>query len=390
MRSGLRALWDERRPAAPPARVWRDGVLVGVVAVASTVEVALRTDRAWLALVVSVSAVIALALLWRRTHPLAAVAAAFGTLIAFDVARIVAVDATALTSVAATLVLPYALLRWGSGREAAGGLGIILVWLGVTHVADPASVAEVVAGYAFFGLSAAFGASIRFHAVARLRDLEQARLQQRNELARDLHDTIGHHVSGIAVQAQAGQALASSDPDRALAVLPTIEDAASRALEEMRAIVGILRDGAGPDLAPQPGIRDIARLASDVGPPSVDVRLSGATDDVPPSVGVALHRIAQEALTNARRHARHATRVDIEVHGEDERVRLTVRDDGDPVSANHDPAGFGLLGMRERTGLLGGTLVAGPHTDGGWIVVATLPTGPAATARLGPLEGRRS
>ena len=237
--------------------MWRDWALLGVAVTASLIEVALRPDRTWLLTALAVSIVVALCVLWRRTHPLAAVAVAFGTLIVFDVARIVASDATGLASIAFVLVLPYALLRWASGREAVIGLGIILVWLVTTHVADPTTVRDVVAAYGFFLFSAALGASIRFHATTLMRDIERAELRQRHELARDLHDTIGHHMSGIVIQAQAGQALAASHPDRALAVLETIEQAATRALAEMRTIVGVLRVGAEPDLAPQPGLADI-------------------------------------------------------------------------------------------------------------------------------------
>lgn len=168
------------------------------------------------------------------------------------------------------------------GREAVIGLGIILVWLGVTHVSDPTTVAEGVTAYGFFLFPAALGASIRFCESTRIREIEQAELRQRHELARDLHDTVGHHVSGIVIQAQAGQALAASHPDRALAVLATIEGAAARALEEMRAIVGVLRDGAEPDRAPQPDITSIERLARTAGSPRIDVHLSGTLDDLPP------------------------------------------------------------------------------------------------------------
>lgn len=174
------------------------------------------------------------------------VAVALGTLIVFDVARIVASDATGLSGIAVALVLPVVPL----GREAAIGLGIILVWLGVTHVADPTTVGEMVAGYGFFLFSAVLGASIRFHATTRMRDIERAELRQRHALARDLHDTIGDHMSGIVIQAQAGQAFSAPHPDRALAVLETIEQAATRALAEMRTIVGVLRVEAEPDLAP--------------------------------------------------------------------------------------------------------------------------------------------
>ncbi|MHA6783120.1 histidine kinase [Pseudonocardia saturnea] len=379
--SNLRAWWAEPRPPHPPARVWRDWALVAVVVSWSVVETVLRQDLAWWRpVVLTVSVVIALALLWRRTHPLGAVAAAFGALIAFDLARIFAIDGTGLNSIAAVLVLPYSLFRWGAGREAAIGLGMILVWLPVTLAAVPADPAEVVAGYGFFLFSAALGTSIRYHANARVRDIEQAELRQRNQLARELHDTVGHHVSAIAIQAQAGRALAASHPDRALATLETIEEAASRTLEEMRAMVGVLRDGTEPEFAPHPGMADIEQLARSVGGwPRVDVQLSGDLDDLNPSVGIALYRIAQEAVTNAVRHARHATGVTIHVAAEGEQVRLTVRDDGDASTTGHTPPGHGLVGMAERASLLGGTLQAGPDPDGGWTVDAVLPRSVATT-----------
>ncbi len=371
----LRSLWAESRPAHPPARVWRDWAQVAVVVSWSVMETLLRQDLAWRPIVLTLGVVLALTLLWRRTHPLRAVAVAFGTLTAVDVARILsAADTALLTSTAAAPLLPYALFRWGAGREAGIGLGVILVWLGVTHVADPTSLAEGVGTFGFFLFPAALGASIRYHANTRTRDIEQAKLRQRNQLARELHDTVGHHVSAIAIQAQAGRALAESHPDRALATLETIEEAASRTLEEMRAMVGVLRDGAEPDLAPQPGVADIERLARTVGGKlRVDVELSGEFDDLNPSVGVALYRIAQEAVTNAARHARHATRIRIHASDEGGQVRLTVRDDGDDSPTGHTPPGYGLVGMAERASLLGGTLHARPHPDGGWTVDAVLP-----------------
>lgn len=378
--NSLRALWNEPRPAAPPIRVWRDWALLAVVLAGSALEVVLREDRSWLAIALAPSVVIALTLLWRRTRPLAAVTVAFGTLLAFELARIVAIDVTALHSVAAALVLSYALLRWGAGREAALGLGAIFVWLAVTHIADPASFDEVIAGYAFFLFAAALGASVRFHTGSRLRDIEQAQLRLRNDLARELHDTVGHHVLAIAIQAQAGRAMAASHPDRGLAVLETIEEAASRTMEEMRTMVGLLREEGTPDLGPQPGLADVARLARDVGDwPRVDVHLSGDLDGLPPSVTAALYRIAQEAVTNTMRHARNATRVTVEVGGDAHRVQLTVHDDGDTVPTGAHAPGYGLLGMTERTSLLGGELRAGPDPGGGWTVDVTLPRGRPTT-----------
>jgi signal transduction histidine kinase len=386
VRTVLQGLWAEPRPAHAPVRVWRDWALLAVLASGSALELLLREDRAWAPLVLAVSLVVALTLMWRRTHPLAAAAVAFGTMIAWDVARIFVIDATNLLTIAGLLMLPYALFRWGSGREAAVGLGIILGWLPVTHVADPTASAQVglpptevvtvVGAYGFFLFSAALGASIRFHAHARTRDIEQAKLRQRNELARELHDAVGHHVSAIVIQAQAGRALAASQPDRALGTLETIEETASRTLKEMRTMVGLLRDGAGPDFAPQPGLADIERLARRVGGwPRVDVQVAGDFAALSPGLGVALYRIAQESVTNAVRHARYATRITVRVGDEDEQVRLTVRDDGAAGPTGHTPAGYGLVGMAERASLLGGTLQAGPDPDGGWTVSALLPKG---------------
>jgi signal transduction histidine kinase len=358
--------------------VWRDRALVAVVVSWSVVETLLREDLAWGPVMVTVCTLIALSLLWRRAHPLGAVAAGFGTLIAFDVARILAaVDTTGLLSIAAVLVLPYSLFRWGAGREAAVGLGLILAWLPITHVAEPQSAGEMFAGYGFFLSSAAWGAAIRFHATVRVRDVEQAKLRQRSELARELHDSVGHHVSAIAVQAQAGRALAASDTDRALAVLATIEEAASRTLEEMRAMVGILRDGNEAELAPPPGLADIERLAHGLGKgPRVDVHLSGDFAELSPSVGAALYRIAQESVTNGLRHARHATRITVRVADEGDEVRLTVRDDGEAGAGARTSSGHGLAGMSERATLLGGTVRAGRGPgERGWTVDAVLPKG---------------
>ena len=370
----LAGVWDEPRPARPPVRVWRDWAVVAVLVTGSFVEVLLRDDRAWAPLVVSVSLAVAACLLWRRTSPLAAVAVAFGALLAFDIARIVAVEATGLQSIAGVLVLPYALLRWGAGREAVLGLGIILIWLPVALVVDPTSPAERVAGYGFFLFSAALGAAVRYRTSSHDREIAQVRLRQRNELARELHDTVGHRVSAIAVQAQAGRALSAADPERALATLVTIEEEASRTLTEMRALVGVLRDGTDADLAPRRGLADIERLARPGGDVlGVRVQVSLDVDAVDPAVGTALYLITAEAVTNATRHASGATRVTIDVAASRGQVRLRVHDDGAARTAGSAAAGFGLRGMAERASLLGGTLRAGPDPDGGWSVDASLP-----------------
>lgn len=385
------SLWGEPRSAGAPARGPRDRVLVAVLIGWSVLEVVLRHDLApgplSLPAVLPLVAVLAVvgSLLWRRSHPLIAVAVSFGTLTLVDIVRILSGSTDTLpNSISATLILAYALFRWGSGREAASGLGVILLWLTVTYetyMSDPVSPAERVAGYAFFLFAAALGAAIRYRAKVRLRDLEQVRAREREQLARELHDTVAHHVSGIAIQAQAGRAVAATHPDRAVEALAVIEDAATLTLTELRTIVGVLRvppatEPAGePDteLAPQPRVADIEQLATgDRARPRVEVTLAGELDDLSPAVGAAVYRLAQESVTNARRHARHATRVVVAVTGEPEQVRLTVQDDG-TAGGGHASAGYGLVGMQERTALLGGTFHAGPTPERGWRVEAALP-----------------
>jgi signal transduction histidine kinase len=163
--------------------------------------------------------------------------------------------------------------------------------------------------------------------------------------------------------------------------LEAIGEEASRTLDEMRTMVGALRQGEEPDLAPQPGVADIERLARSTGNrPRVDVELWGDLDDLRPSVDTALYRLAQESITNALRHARHATRILVCVTGDDDDVRLTVRDDGiaSPAGASSS-SGYGLTGMTERAKLLGGTLEAGPNRNRGWTVSAVLPRNGTAT-----------
>jgi signal transduction histidine kinase len=182
-------------------------------------------------------------------------------------------------------------------------------------------------------------------------------------------------VSAIAIQAQAGRTVAESRPEAVLDALLAVEKEASRALTEMRTIVGALRRGEQSDLTPQPGVADIEGLARNTGnAPRVDVTLTGDLDELPPSVDAAVYRIAQESVTNALRHARHATLVRVVVAGEDDRVGITVRDDGDARPADAGSvSSFGLLGMAERARLLGGYFEAGPNRDGGWTVRAALP-----------------
>jgi len=354
-------------------------MLVAVLVPTAVLEGILREDLVWRGVALVLGVALVFTLLWRRTHPLVAVAVAFGALAAVEVAALFAADGpVGLDTTTYVILLPYSLFRWGAGREAAIGLAIILVVILVVAVlgvaGDSTGVADAVFGSAFLLFPAALGASVRYRASSRLRELDQVKLREREQLARELHDTVAHHVSAIAIQAQAGRTVATSDPGSAVRALEVIEEEASRTLAEMRAMVGVLREGEEPDLAPQRGVADIVRLARSAGQrPHVEVDLSGELGDLRPSVGAAIYCLAQEAITNAVRHARHATCINVCVAGDDDCVRLTVRDDGDASSAARGPAGYGLVGMTERATLLGGTLEAGPSLDRGWTVTAVLP-----------------
>ncbi len=372
--TALRSMWAEPRPSDAPARGPRDWGLVATLVVWSLLDILLRDGLAPLPLLLVAVLVVIAPQPWRRTHPFLVVAVAFSTLTIVDTVRILTdTDGALLNSMAASLVLAYALFRWGSGREAASGFVFVLLWLAVTNVADTTNLADSVAAYGFFLFAASLGAAIRYRARIRVRDIEQATALEREQLARELHDTVAHHVSGIAIQAQAGRAVAAAHPERAVEALATIEEAASRTLAEMRAIVGVLRASQETELAPQPGMAEVEQLGTDGATrPRVTVTLTGELDDLSPAVGAAIYRMAQESVTNARRHARHATRVSVAVTGHAEQVRLTVDDDGS-AAGSRAATGYGLVGMRERSSLLGGTFHAGPAAERGWRVEATLP-----------------
>ncbi|MCC8930359.1 MULTISPECIES: sensor histidine kinase [Nocardiaceae] len=376
MSNPLRSLLEEPRPSAPPVRVWRDWALLALVTVSGVLEVVLREDMPLPGLSVVLAVGLAPLLLWRRTHPLAAVATAFGVVAVVDIV-LIASDAPPLDvyTMVYFLLLPYALFRWGSGREAVAGLAIILFAATMGFIVGWTGVADAIGGVAVLMSAFALGWAVRSQHDARERGLEQVKSEERVLLARELHDTVAHHVSAIAVQAQAGRALAATSPSSPLEALEVIEAEASRTLAEMRAMVRVLRNKAPANYAPQPGVVDLERLsgASPTGP-RVKVTVTGDLAALPRAVDAAVFRIAQEGVTNALRHARNATLVDVRVAGDQSTVSVTVRDDGDAGPGDPDPdAGFGLAGMVERALLVGGKCRAGPCPGGGWAVVATLP-----------------
>ena len=372
MTSPLRSVWDA--PAAappPPRRVWRDWVLVAVLPLVAVLEAAARPEVPWRWLWAVMLVALVPTLLWRRTHPLLMLAIAFGV---GSIVTLVTGGDTQLVTTAYMLLLVYAAVRWGTGRAMLFA-GVILLASSALSFAfgGPAPIGDVIGGLAVLITTASLGVAFRWRTAARARELDRVKLSERELLARDLHDTVAHHVSAIAIQAQAGTAVAATDPDAAARVLRVIEGEASRTLAEMRSIVRVLRREDAPETtAPSPGIAELRNLAQSApGGPVVDVQLTGDVDAVPPPIAAAVYRLAQEGVTNARRHARNATRIDVRVHVEEAGIRLDVRDDGDPV-ASATP-GYGITGMIERATLLGGTCEAGPAPDGGWAVSAVLP-----------------
>lgn len=379
MRDLLRSLWDEPRPALPPPQAWGDWALVGVLVPLALLEGFLRPDLPWRTLAVVITVALVPTLLWRRTRPLLMLAIAFTTT---GLAPLVTGSHPPETfTMAFLLVLVYSLSRWGSGHEAVTGLVVVIGQVCLSTVLGRTGLADATGAFTVSFAAIALGAAFRYRAGARTRALDQVKLVERARLARDLHDTVAHHVSAIAIRAQAGLATVDSQPGAAADALRLIEAEASRALAEMRGMVHVLRRDEPADLAPSPRIADLEQLAgrTRTGPP-VDVGITGDLDDVPPSVGAAIYRLAQESITNARRHARHATRIEVRVAADDTSVRLRVSDDGDPSSGRPSASpGFGLIGMVERADLLGGTCEAGPNADRGWTVTATLPRTRSAT-----------
>lgn len=364
----LSALSAPAAVPAPPRRVWRDWALIGLLVPAILIEGLVRWESPGVPVWSLVMLIIVPSLLWRRQRPFTMFAIAH---IPTEILNIATGRQVELISAGFILVLVYAVFRWGNGRARLGAGGLLVVTILTTSIGRADWVATLIGGAAVMVVTILIGVLLRQRAASRLRELETVRARERADLARDLHDIVAHHVSAITVQAQAGLAVAAKDPAGAVAALTVIEAEASRTLTEMRAMVGTLRDTDTAELMPLPGIPELRALAGVTGQgPSVGVRLDGPVDDLPPAIGAVLYRIAQESVTNARRHARGATLIDVLLVADDSGATLTVRDNGEGGTVGS--TGFGIPGMTERAALLGGMFSAGPDGDG-WVTRATLP-----------------
>lgn len=369
-----RSIWREPRPADAPPIGRLDWLLVGVVAAAALVEGIARPGLAWQPLVTVLALALLPALLWRRGRPLMAALVGWGVAGLLSVLQLtVHAGDLGLYSTMAVLILLYSLVRWGSGREMVLGTAFVTVVVALGMYASSAGLADVFGGSVLLLLFVALAAVFRYRADLWHRQQREIRNQERVALARELHDTVAHHVSAIAVQAQAGGVVAGIQPEKAAEFLAVIESEASRTLAEMRSMVRVLREEEAVAYSPQLGVADLPALARADATPTVEVSLDGSLTRLARPVDTALYRLAQESLTNAVRHARSATRVGIDVRREGDAVRLRVSDDGQTEPGPAPEPGFGLLGMAERAQLLGGSLSAGPGPEGGWVVEAVLP-----------------
>jgi signal transduction histidine kinase len=211
-----------------------------------------------------------------------------------------------------------------------------------------------------------------------LSELEKARrtvLEERTRIARELHDVVAHHMSMVVVQAESAPYRLNGLTPEATAEFASISGSARQALTEIRALLGVLRsDGEGRSRAPQPGLGDVGALveAAERSGLQVELRSEGEPREVGDAVGLSAYRIVQESLANAARHAPGAP-VEVTVDHDDDELRLRIVNGAATTPTTPSPPGHGLVGMRERATVVGGTLRAGPRAGGGFEVEARLP-----------------
>jgi len=276
-----------------------------------------------------------------------------------------------------TMALTIGTLIWAVWRIGEPDIAVILAFL-----------VTVLFGFSW-ALGSFVGARRAYHSELeqRLKLLETERDQQariavgeeRSRIARELHDVVAHAVSVMIVQADGAGYAIRTKPELAEAAVKTISDTGRQALTELRRLLGVLRseDQSATQWAPQPDARELDNLAETCRAAGMPVRLEiiGDVEHLPVGLGLGVYRIVQEALTNTLKHAGTGANAVVKVLRTEEKVVIEVTDDG--FGTPHDlvavSGGNGLIGMRERAGVLGGSLHAGPNPGGGWRVRAVLP-----------------
>jgi len=380
------------------AQAWArygDRVLVTALAVMYAVEL-LRWDDVRLALAIPLGVAACFLLLLRRRLP---VVMAVLVLIAIRLVDDVApgFDDEAISFPLLMLVAMYFLGRWARGLQAWLGFGVVVACIAAFVIGDGANDASDVAfGIAFVGTPWGVGVAMRLRrdredqlqADAELLRSDQedsarrAVAAERARIARELHDVVSHAISVTVLQARGGRRLIGVDDAAVRRSLDAIEHTNTAALGDMRRLLAVLRDtedAAGDGLTPQPSLSRLEELVAQVrssGLP-VDLELSGEPGIVPPGVDLSAYRIVQEALTNVIKHAGTKARARVRVTYLLDQVDVAVSDDG-RLPANGSEAtrrsdGHGLINIRERVAVVGGTVWAGPGPDGGFVVRAHLP-----------------
>ena len=259
----------------------------------------------------------------------------------------------------------------------------------VVYAAIGGTLSDYVFTALLYGSAWAVGSSLRQRAQRiselsqesselRLRQAERERqvlASERARIARELHDIVSHSISVITIQTQAVRRRLRQDQAGEVADLRMIEETARQAMAEMRRLLGVLRaDGEPASLSPQPGLDQLPRLVAETRAAgvAVEVRTEGEPVPLSPGVDLAAYRIVQEALTNCRKHAGLAPAAVVLRYGADT-LEVCVEDQGGCAPPAAGQNGHGLVGMRERVALYGGTLEVGPRPDGGFAVRARLP-----------------
>jgi signal transduction histidine kinase len=344
----------------------------------------IAAERAAGEVVVALGCTVPLA--WRRRYPVPVlVAAGAGTLLAelaFD---------ESVTGFAVAVAL-YSTAAHAPRRQSLWCLALVLTGVPVDALLEQGPVLPIIVGNGIAFAAAwllgdnrrsrrAYLAQLEERAVRAEAEREEMALravaEERTRIARELHDVVAHSMSVMVVQAGAARRLVETRPDDVKEALSTIEQTGRSALDEMRRLLGILRQ-AGDDSTtrtPQPGITDIGTLVTSVreaGLP-VDLTIEGDPRPLAPGLDLSAYRIVQEALTNTLKHAGPATAQVRLCYGDDE-LEVRVMDDGrGPAADRSDGAGHGLVGMRERVAVFGGELWAGARGGGGFEVRARLP-----------------
>ena len=341
---------------------------------------------------VPATAIAGLALSFRRIAPLLTVTAVLGAIAAESLLGVSLQKPDAPLLMA--LVAVYTAGAYLPLRDAVAGLALAIAGIGAAFAgsstnghSDFAFTSVVVTAGWLVGRGMHGRVTQAKALVERTQRLEQeaeadraaAITEERRRIARDLHDVIAHSVSVMVVQAGAAEDVFERDPAAVLEPIRAVQETGRGALVEISRLLGLLRDdGAELGLTPQPRLEDLPELVAQTeaaGLP-VDLSIEGTARALPLGVDLSVYRIAQEALTNVRKHSA-GSEARVLLRYSDDAVEVTVENDGVAVTNGH-AGGHGLIGMRERVAVFGGTLDAGPLRDGGFRVIARLPVRPGA------------